>query len=88
MHLDLQHGFLGRDRLHLHEERMTTDAELEQKYPWIEWREPLPITRTDGAKCFGCRLCIAKYGLKAQAIPQQPQTLEEFEYHMETAHAR
>ena len=41
---------------------MSTLQELEARHPVISWRKPIPITWPDGVY-FGCRVCIANYGL-------------------------
>lgn len=62
-----------------------TEAELEQTFPEIPWREPLPVT-TPGASGLACRFCIALYGLKGSNVGRLPQTAEEFAEHMEALH--
>lgn len=60
---------------------------LYERFPLIPWREPLPVTVTEtGARGYGCRMCIAKYGLKARDVAKLAQTLEEFQKHMEECH--
>jgi hypothetical protein len=45
------------------------EIELEISYPSVPWREPIKVTRTDGARGYACRFCIAMKGLKADEIP-------------------
>jgi hypothetical protein len=45
------------------------ETELEIHYPLVPWREPIKVTRTDGACGYACRFCIAIKGLKADDIP-------------------
>jgi hypothetical protein len=41
------------------------DAEIERRFPFIKWREPIPIS-TPSRKGLGCRLCMARDGFRAQ----------------------
>jgi hypothetical protein len=62
------------------------ERQLEKRYPWIEWRRPLPVASPQG-QGFACRFCVARHGLKASEIPALPQTLQEFHQHMKSYHA-
>lgn len=64
-----------------------TEAELAARYPAIPWRTPILVKRTDGADGYGCRFCIALYGLKGSDIHRLPQTIGEWEEHMALLHA-
>lgn len=41
---------------------------LEFAYPWIKWREPVPVVSA-GQRGFGCRICLARHGLKGYEPP-------------------
>lgn len=45
----------------------------------IPWKTPLPIKRMDGYRCFGCRFCISRLGLKAQEMETVPYTFKSEE---------
>lgn len=50
---------------------VTSLADLESQVPWIDWREPIPITvpTADGAvPVLGCRICVVTDGIKADDI--------------------
>lgn len=59
----------------------TWEQKLEKRYPWISWRDPLPIASPHGSG-LACRFCIAKDGLKAEDTPSLPQNLNEFRQHL------
>ena len=64
------------------------DAACAARWPDIPWRQPQQITFTFGDK-LGCRLCIARYGLKAaeaQLIPYLFDTIEQFTRHRGKVH--
>ncbi len=63
-----------------------TEAELEQRFPAIPWRESLPICTTAGESGLACRLCVAMYGLHARDVSRLPQTREEFDAHLALMH--
>lgn len=63
-----------------------TDAEWERKLPEIKWRDPAPITSTDGARGYACRFCLARYGIYGSKIAQLPKTRAEHEAHMTQYH--
>lgn len=63
-----------------------TTRDLERLYPEIPWRRPVIVHRTDGAKCYACRVCIALDGLHATEIEQLPQTPEAHEEHFLREH--
>lgn len=63
------------------------DAELEATFPHIRWRWPMRITVShDIGTDFGCRMCIARFGIMGKDVNDQPQTREAFDEHMRTAH--
>lgn len=64
-----------------------TDRELEREYPWIAWREPWLVSVIEGpAGRLACRLCIARFGLRAEDVGQLPADREAFDRHMREAH--
>jgi len=65
-----------------------TEADLEDMFPAVAWRAPLPTQRRDGTLGFACRFCINMNGLEARDTDILPQTLTAFEAHMRTAHGR
>jgi hypothetical protein len=64
--------------------------EFEVRFPWIDWREPLPVGRLDDTgRRIACRLCIARFGLKAQEIETTPFCFADqigFDAHMRATH--
>ena len=58
--------------------------DLEEKWPFIEWRKPLPVAWPD-ASLFSCRLCIARLGLNRDS-PHQWATPQETLQHIEARH--
>jgi hypothetical protein len=65
-----------------------SEAELEDLFPAVAWRAPLPTQRRDGTSGFACRFCINMNGLEARDTDILPQTLTAFEAHMRTVHGR
>jgi hypothetical protein len=63
-----------------------TLEEWEERFPWIEWREPVAITVLGGPRGLGCRACIAELGLSGGDIGELPQTRQAWEQHMEEVH--
>jgi hypothetical protein len=62
-----------------------TLEEWEERFPWIEWREPVRVTSPLGSG-LACRACIAELGLSGGEIPDLPQTRLAWEQHMEEIH--
>jgi hypothetical protein len=62
---------------------LTLEA-MERAYPWIKWREPLPVT-SGGRTGFACRICIARKGLKGWEPPPF-RTYRDAVYHLHVAH--
>ena len=64
-----------------------TDRELEARYPWIKWREPIRVAVPGGA-VWACRYCVARgSGLQpGEDGPAHPRTREDFEAHLREAH--
>jgi hypothetical protein len=79
---------------------MTREAQLETLFPAIHWRSPVTIfvaddvtllppcvTGTKSKPTWGCRFCIAMYGVKGSEVNKtHPQSWEEFKTHMQTVH--
>ncbi len=65
---------------------MNTEAQLEDAYPWIPWRDPVTVQTPAAGTEFGCRFCIAIFGLKGEEVPMLPKTREEFDTHMKEMH--
>jgi hypothetical protein len=66
---------------------MTTDAELREFFPEIEWDEPAMISLVgEEEQHFGCRLCVGRFGLKGQDVGQLPTTREEWQKHQDEFH--
>jgi hypothetical protein len=59
-------------------------AELEHRWPAVEWSEPVPIQVASGATGLGCRVCIANDGVKAKDVTKLPQTREQWDEHFRT----
>jgi len=64
------------------------EDQLEAKVPQIPWRRAIMVSLPAGARCLGCRFCIALLGLKPEHVPSLPQSFEEFTAHMRTTHGR
>lgn len=52
-------------------------AEFEARYPEIEWRTPLRVND----RYYGCRVCIALFGLKGSDVDKLPRTHQEWKLH-------
>jgi hypothetical protein len=65
-----------------------SEAELEDLFPAVAWRAPLPTQRRDGTSGFACRFCINMNGLEARDTDILPKTYTAFEAHMRTVHGR
>lgn len=61
---------------------MTEIQRLEAQFPWIKWREPIKLRDSRGRRRWGCRVCIARTGLKESEVHSQPLTLVEFKAHL------
>lgn len=66
------------------------DAEMERKYPWIEWRKSVYLS-VPGLRGLACRLCMAWRAEHGGFTPVQAYevvfgTQEEFEKHMRETH--
>lgn len=57
------------------------ESELKQRYPWIEWDEPILVNGR-----FGCRYCIAQKGLNGRDVPRLPNSLKDFQEHLKEVH--
>jgi hypothetical protein len=65
-----------------------TDHELECAHPYIEWRTPMLMIHTNGARGFACRFCIARQGFKAEQIAALPQTPAPVLAHIAEKHSQ
>lgn len=72
-----------------------TDEELREKYPVIEWDEPIHITVGSGgtgkkvksAETYACRYCLAHNGVSAwQVAHSEPLSREAVEEHIAAEH--
>lgn len=63
-----------------------TEEELRTKFPWVPWDDPILITVPGVGEGFGCRFCIAQYGLRGADVAGTPQSAEEFDNHMTLIH--
>lgn len=62
-------------------------AVLEQRWPWIEWREPLLVHQLNNVDAhWACRICIALRGLKGKEIPSLPRDPELVRAHIRKEH--
>jgi hypothetical protein len=59
---------------------------LQLRFPEIQWREPVKVTVVGLSPRLVCRICIARYGLKAEEVAHWPLTLDLFNHHMEQHH--
>jgi hypothetical protein len=48
-------------------------AELEARYPYIHWSEPIHVVTPDGAG-YACRVCVANQGLSSNDVKNLFQT--------------
>lgn len=62
------------------------ESQLSKRFPKIEWEKPILVHVTNGDKGFGCRYCIALYGLHAKEVFLLPQSITEFKKHMSEKH--
>lgn len=65
---------------------MGWEQDLIQRLPSIPWLKPVVVVVGD-TKRFGCRLCIAKHGLKGADVGGLSVDPEEFDQHMEMVHS-
>lgn len=64
----------------------TQEQLLEERYPWIRWREPIEVGLMDGSKSgIACRFCIGTIGLKGSEFNPFPD-MKAFEQHMREVH--
>jgi hypothetical protein len=65
-----------------------TVADLDKRYPWIDWLEPIPLTVIGGRKGYGCRVCIALAGYKPieDLMPGFNEKREEVVAHIAKEH--
>ena len=74
--------------------RQSTDTDisvleqLEQRYPWIMWREPLSVKVLGAPMRYACRVCIALSGLSATEVTDQFRCEETTRQHITAVHVR
>ena len=61
-----------------------TDRDLEERFPWIEWRKPVAISR-GGQSGFACRYCVAHNGFGPD---DELRPLGTVKAHIRKAHSR
>jgi hypothetical protein len=63
------------------------DEHLQQSFPEYDWGEPVAISLAGHPEQhYACRLCIARYGLKAAQILQLPTDPEVVRENIREAH--
>jgi hypothetical protein len=63
------------------------DAAVMARWPSIPWREPVGLTVLEtGVQRYGCRLCIARVGLKGSEIEDQYPTYDAAAAHITAVH--
>jgi hypothetical protein len=63
-----------------------TDADYEESFPWIKWREPVHVLVPGVGSGWACRLCIAKYGLEGRNADALWRTPADVEVHLAEFH--
>lgn len=53
--------------------------DLEAQFPFIRWREPVPVVWGSSQK-FACRVCMAAEGLTVHSTHQWPTTAEAVDH--------
>lgn len=61
-------------------------ATYEERYPEIEWREPIKISRSDSEWGWACRVCVAMAGLSGRDIPGLTRSRQEVYEHIKKEH--
>jgi hypothetical protein len=66
---------------------MTREADLMDRFPNIQWREPI-ILRVgfDGPRHYACRFCIAMSGQRSLDVAALPTDRETVRAHIREAH--
>lgn len=49
-----------------------TVEQLEERFPTVHWREPVPVRVPDLGERICCRVCIAEKGLPARGLLVSP----------------
>jgi hypothetical protein len=62
------------------------EAELARTYPDVPWRKSLLISVPGVGSALGCRICIARFGLKGKDVTKLPKTELEFKRHLAEEH--
>lgn len=64
-----------------------TAALYAERWPEIEWRKPIKVTRTtDGAWGYGCRICIGMFGMAGKDIHNLTQDPDVIVRHIAEMH--
>jgi hypothetical protein len=62
------------------------EAHYQEQIPWIDWLSPVAVETAGARTEFGCRFCIAIFGLKGEDVQFLPTTREDFDRHMREQH--
>lgn len=65
---------------------MSSAAELERRWPDWPWREPLHVSRPDGAEGWACRICVALHGLRGRDVGKLPSSPAAVLEHIDREH--
>lgn len=65
------------------------DKAIREQFPEIKWNEPVFINVLSDVQGWGCRLCIARLGLRASEVRQSSaffNTQQDWKTHFEKVH--
>ena len=63
------------------------DAFIQREYPSFPYGEPMQVTLlSDPTAHYACRLCIARRGLRGDAVLDLPTDIEAVRAHIKLAH--
>lgn len=66
---------------------MVLEDILREKFPFVDWREPILVGLIGETPTrYGCRYCIAMYGLKGWEVRGMPDSKEAFLQHLKEEH--
>ena len=71
--------------------RSEFDDACRARWPTIPWSQPIDVSVAGVERKIACRLCIARYGLKAMEIHRVPyafDTLAQFATHVREVHPK
>lgn len=63
-----------------------SDEAYTEIWPNLPWYEPMLVCTFSGQQGYGCRLCIAKFGLHGHDVEKLPKTVEAFAAHIRQVH--